>query len=215
MEKPFTEQDRAANIASLRPLLQPRSIAVIGASRQQGSIGNKLFHNILQQEFTGVVYPVNPNAEAVASVKTYPSVLDIPGELDLAVVIVPAGVVYRVMEECAQKGVRGAVVISAGFAESGPEGIERQEKILSVARRAGMRLIGPNCMGILNTDPKFNMNATFSRLFPPPGNVALGSQSGALGVAILEYVKTLNIGLSTFVSIGNRADGHRCHPAIS
>ncbi len=206
MEKPFTEQDRAANIASLRPLLQPRSIAVIGASRQQGSIGNKLFHNILQQEFTGVVYPVNPNAEAVASVKTYPSVLDIPGELDLAVVIVPAGVVYRVMEECAQKGVRGAVVISAGFAESGPEGIERQEKILSVARRAGMRLIGPNCMGILNTDPKFNMNATFSRLFPPPGNVALGSQSGALGVAILEYVKTLNIGLSTFVSIGNRAD---------
>jgi len=206
MEKPFTEQDKTATIASLRPLLQPRSIAVIGASRRQGTIGNKLFHNILQQEFRGVVYPVNPNAEVVASVKTYPSVLDIPGEVDLAVVIVPAETVDQVMEQCGQKGVRGAVIISAGFGESGPEGIERQEKILGIARRYKMRLIGPNCLGVINTDAKVNMNGTFSPVFPPPGNIALGSQSGALGHAILEYVKSLNIGLSTFVSIGNRAD---------
>ena len=206
MEKPFTEQNKIATVTSLRALLQPHSIAVIGASRRQGTIGNKLFHNILQQEFRGVVYPVNPNAEAVASVKTYPSVLDIPGEVDLAVVIVPAETVDQVMEQCGQKGVRGIVVISAGFGESGPEGIERQERILGTARRYRMRLIGPNCMGIINSDAKVNMNATFSSVFPTPGNIALGTQSGALGLAILEYAKSLNIGLSTFVSIGNRAD---------
>jgi len=206
MKETFGDQDKIATTASLRALLKPRSIAVIGASRRQGTIGNKLFHNILQQDFKGVVYPVNPNAEVVASVKTYPSVLDIPGEVDLAVVIVPAEIVHQVMEQCGQKGVRGVVVISAGFGESGAEGIEKQERILSIARRYGMRLIGPNCMGVINTDPEVNMNATFSSVFPPTGNIALGTQSGALGVAILEYAKNLNIGLSSFVSIGNRAD---------
>jgi len=206
MKETLGDQDKVAITASLRALLKPRSIAVIGASRRPGTIGNKLFHNILQQDFKGVVYPVNPNAEVVASVKTYPSVLDIPGEVDLAVIIVPAEVVHQVMEQCGQKGVRGVVVISAGFGESGAEGIKRQEKILGIARRYGMRLIGPNCMGVINTDPEVNMNATFSSVFPPTGNIALGTQSGALGVAILEYAKNLNIGLSSFVSIGNRAD---------
>jgi len=158
------------------------------------------------QEFRGVVYPVNPNAEAVASVKTYPSVLDIPGEVDLAVVIVPAETVQQVVEQCGQKGVRGVVVISAGFGESGAEGVERQERLVETACSYGMRLVGPNCMGIINTDPKVNMNATFSFTFPPVGNIAFGTQSGALGLAILEYARNLNIGLSSFVSIGNRAD---------
>jgi len=199
-------REKVATIASLRALLKPHSIAVIGASRRQGTIGNKLFHNILHQEFNGVVYPVNPNAEVVASVKAYPSVLDIPGEVDLAVVIVPTEVVQQVVEQCGRKGVRGIVVISAGFGESGAEGIDRQERLLEIARSYGMRLVGPNCMGIINTDPQVNMNATFSSTFPPAGNIALGTQSGALGLAILEYARSLNIGLSTFVSIGNRAD---------
>ena len=200
------QREKVTTIASLRALLKPRSIAVIGASRKQGTIGNKLFHNILHQEFNGVVYPVNPNAEVVASVKAYPSVLDIPGEVDLAVVIVPTEIVLQVVEQCGRKGVRGIVVISAGFGESGAEGIDRQERLLETARSYGMRLVGPNCMGIINTDPQVNMNATFSSIFPPAGNIALGTQSGALGLAILEYARSLNIGLSTFVSIGNRAD---------
>ncbi len=206
MEKRSAEQEKFATIASLGALLKPRSIAVIGASRKQGSIGNKLFHNILHQEFKGVVYPVNPNAEVVASVKAYPSIFDIPGEVELAVVIVPAETVHQVVEQCGQKGVRGVVVISAGFGESGAEGMDRQERLLETARGYGMRLVGPNCMGIISTDPEVNMNATFSSVFPPAGNIALGTQSGALGLAILEYAQSLNIGLSTFVSIGNRAD---------
>jgi len=199
-------QEKSATIDSLEFLLKPRSIAVIGASRRQGTIGNKLFHNILHQEFNGVVYPVNPNAEVVASVKAYPSVLDIPGEIDMAVIIVPAKMVHHIAEQCGRKGVKGIVVISAGFGESGAEGIERQQRLIEIAHRYGMRMVGPNCMGIINTDPHVNMNATFSPIFPPAGNIALGSQSGALGLAILEYARSLNIGLSTFVSIGNRAD---------
>lgn len=197
---------RAANIASLEAFIAPRSIAVIGASRRLGTIGNKLFHNILQYNFNGVVYPVNPNAEVVASVKAYPSVLDIPGEVDLGIIIVPAELVQRVLEECGQKGVKGVIVISAGFAESSSEGIRMQQKLVETLRHYGMRLIGPNCMGVINTDPEVNLNATFSTVFPPTGNIAMGTQSGALGLAILEYARNLNIGLSTFVSIGNRAD---------
>lgn len=206
VEERSAEREKIAAIASLRAFLKPRSIAVIGASKREGTIGNKLFRNILHQGFNGVVYPVNPNAEVVASVKAYPSVLDIPGEVDLAVVIVPAETVQQVVQQCGRKGVGGIVVISAGFGESGAEGMDRQQRLLETARSYGMRLVGPNCMGILNTDPQVSMNATFSSVFPPAGNIALCSQSGALGLAILEYARLLNIGLSDFVSIGNRAD---------
>ena len=200
------DQEKDFDIVSLEAVLKPRSIAVIGASRRKLTIGNRLFHNLLHHEFTGVVYPVNPNAKVVAAVQTYPSVLDIPGKVDLAIIITPAETVPRLMEECGQKGVRGVIVISAGFGESGPEGMARQDEILETARSYGMRLVGPNCMGITNTDPAVNMNATFSSVFPPAGNIAMSTQSGALGLAILEYARNLNIGLSTFVSIGNRAD---------
>jgi acetyltransferase len=200
------EQEKDFDVASLDALLKPRSIAVIGASRRKLTIGNELFHNLLQYEFTGVVYPVNPNAKVVAAVPTYPSILDIPGEVDLAIIITPAATVPRLIEECGQKGVRGIIIISAGFAESSPEGRARQDVILEIARRYGMRLVGPNCMGIINTDPEVSMNATFSSVFPSTGGIAMGTQSGALGGAILEYARSLNIGLSTFVSIGNKAD---------
>ncbi len=206
VERMSAQREKVASIASLQAFLKPKSIAVIGASQRVGSIGNKIFHNILQQGFNGVLYPVNPNTKVVCSVSAYPSVLDIPGEVDLAIVIVPAAGVHKVVQECGRKGVRGVVIISAGFGETGPEGTERQSKLLDMARSYGMRLVGPNCMGIINTDPDVNMNATFSPVFPPVGNVAMASQSGALGLAILEYARSLNIGLSTFVSVGNRAD---------
>jgi acetate---CoA ligase (ADP-forming) len=198
--------DSDLNVASLEAILKPRSIAVIGASRRKRSIGNTLFHNLLHQEFGGVVYPVNPKAEVVAAVQAYRSILDVPGEVDLAIIITPADTVRGLMEECGQKGVRGVIVISAGFGESSPEGKAKQDELVETARRYGMRLVGPNCMGVINTDPEISMNATFSSVFPPAGVIAMSTQSGALGLAILEYARNLDIGLSTFVSIGNRAD---------
>ncbi|MDD5224584.1 MAG: acetate--CoA ligase family protein, partial [bacterium] len=162
--------------------------------------------NLLLQGFPGPVYPVNPNAPVVASVKAYPSILEVPGEVDLALVVVPADLVQSMVEQCGRKGVRGIVVISAGFGESGEGGAEKQKLIVEVARRYGMRLVGPNCMGVINTDPEVNLNGTFAPVFPPAGNIAMCSQSGALGIAILEYAKSLNLGLSSFISIGNRAD---------
>lgn len=205
-EEKSEERERIAAVASLQAFLNPRSIAVIGASRRQGSIGNKLFRNILLQGFTGTLYPVNPNASAVSSVKTYSSIFDIPGEVDLAVIVVPAEGVLQAVESCGRNGVHGVIVISAGFGETGAEGAARQEQLLYIARNYGMRLLGPNCMGIINTSPDISMNATFSSITPPVGNIALCSQSGALGLAILEYTQNLNIGLSNFVSIGNRTD---------
>ena len=206
VEEKSAEREKIAAIASLKAFFEPRSIAVIGASRREGSIGNILFRNLLLQNFNGTVYPVNPTSEMVASVKAYPSVLDIMGEVDLAVIIVPAEGVHKVLEQCGRKGVRGVIVISAGFAESSPEGKKEERKLLETARAYGMRLVGPNCMGIINTAKNVNMNATFSPVFPPGGSVAFGTQSGALGLAILEYAQSLNMGLSTFVSLGNRAD---------
>jgi acetyl coenzyme A synthetase (ADP forming)-like protein len=205
-ERKADERERIAMIASLKAFLEPRSVAVIGASRKQGTIGNKLFYNILRDGFKGVAYPVNPNAQAVSSVKAYPTVLDIPGEVDLAVVIVPAEMVQQVVEQCGQKGVRAIVVISSGFAEGGAEGLNRQKKLLETILDYRLRLIGPNCMGLINSDPKISLNATFSPVFPPSGRVAFCTQSGALGLAILEYAQNLNLGLSTFVSTGNLAD---------
>ncbi len=206
MKNKNIDQEKASTIASLQSLLRPRSIAIIGASRRKATIGNRLFHNLLQQEFKGVVYPVNPNAESVASVKTAPSILDISGAVDLAIVITPADEVNRVVEQCGQKGVGSVVVISAGFGEIGGEGKSKQDVLVETCRRYGMRLVGPNCMGVINADPDVNMNATFSLVFPRFGNIAFSTQSGALGLAILEYARDLNIGISTFVSIGNRTD---------
>ncbi len=199
-------REKFASIASLRAFLNPTSVAVIGASRRPNTIGNFVFRNLIQQDFRGVVYPVNPNADAIGAVKAYPSILDIPGDVDLAIVSVPAETVQEVVEESARKGVKGIVVLSSGFADIGPDGAERQDKLLNTIRSYGMRMLGPNCMGMINTNPEINLNATFSGVVPPPGNIAFATQSGALGSAILMYATSLNIGLSTFVSIGNRAD---------
>jgi acetyl coenzyme A synthetase (ADP forming)-like protein len=199
-------RDRTAIIASLQPILYPKSVAIIGAARNAGTIGNLLMRCILQSGFSGIVYPVNPNTEAVLSVKSYPSVLDIPGKVDMALIAVPAAIVNKVADECGQKGVRALIVISDGFRERNPEGAAMEEMLREITLSYGMRLVGPNCMGVINTDPKVRLNATFSQVYPSTGNVAFLSQSGAMGLTILEHVKNLNMGISTFVSVGNRAD---------
>jgi acetyl coenzyme A synthetase (ADP forming)-like protein len=199
-------RDRIAIIASLQPILNPKSVAIIGAARYPGTIGNLLMRCILQSGFSGIVYPVNPNTEAVLSVKSYPSVLEIPDKVDMAIIAVPAAIVNTVADECGKKGVRALIVISDGFRERNSEGAAREEKLRNIALSYGMRLVGPNCMGVMNTDPDVRLNATFSQVYPNAGNVAVLSQSGAMGLTILEHVKNLNMGISTFVSVGNRAD---------
>lgn len=200
------EYEKRAVAASLLPMFFPRSVAVIGASNKPASIGARLFHNILTEGFTGPLYPVNPKSRVVNSVRAYPSVLDVPDDVDLAFVVVPQPLVIGVVKECVEKGVRGVVVISAGFSEVGPDGAKDEAELLGIARDAGMRMVGPNCMGLLNTASSVRLNGTFAPVYPPAGNVAMSSQSGALGISILDYATRNNIGISQFVSVGNKAD---------
>jgi acetyl coenzyme A synthetase (ADP forming)-like protein len=192
--------------SGLDAIFRPRSVAVIGASRRPGSIGAAIFHNLLEHGFAGPVYPVNPSARVVQSVLAYPSVGEIPGDVDLAVIAIPARDTLAAVEECGKKGVRGVVVITAGFKETGPEGAERELALRDTARRYGMRLVGPNCLGVLNTENGVHLDATFAPAWPPPGQVAFSSQSGALGLAILETAGALGLGFSQFASVGNKAD---------
>jgi acetate---CoA ligase (ADP-forming) len=197
---------RVAATASLRPFFEPRSVAVIGANRQRGKIGSEVFHNLIAAGFTGTLSPVHQRAAEIEGHPAYRSVSAIPADVDLAVIAVPAAHVLAAVNDCIAKGVRGICVISAGFAETGAEGAGREAELLSKIRDAGCRLIGPNCMGLLNTDPRIRLNATFSPVYPPAGGVAMSTQSGALGLAILDYARRLNIGISSFVSVGNKAD---------
>jgi acetyl coenzyme A synthetase (ADP forming)-like protein len=202
----FEMREAVAAVAAMEKFFRPRGIAVIGASRQRGGISGELFRNILEAGFQGPVYPVNAKAEVVQSVAAYRSVLDCPGPVDLAIIVVPALAVMPVARECAQKGVRSLVVISAGFAEANEGGAQLQQELVEVCRETGMRLIGPNCMGIINTDPKVSLNGQFSPFKPIPGKIGFLSQSGALGIAIIDYATRLGLGMSTFVSVGNKAD---------
>ncbi|MEE8524958.1 MAG: acetate--CoA ligase family protein [Thermoanaerobaculia bacterium] len=197
---------RGAHGSTLDPIFSPRSVAVIGASRDPLSLGHALLHNLLSSELQGPVYAVNPRAEFVHSLPCYPSVGAIPGAVDLAVILVPRSKVLAVVEECAAKGVRGVVVISAGFAETGPEGAALEHRLCEVVRTAGMRMIGPNCMGVINTDPAVRLNATFAPVPAHRGSIGFVSQSGALGVAILNVAARLGVGVTQFASMGNKAD---------
>lgn len=190
----------------LEALLAPKSIAVIGASTRRESLGGKVLRNLLDGGFTGTVYPVNPKAKSVQSIRAYPSVADLPEPAELALIIVPRDGVLPVLKECGEAGVKAVIVISAGFGETGGEGMALERELVRIARKYGMRLLGPNCMGAINTDPEIRMDATFSPVAALPGGMAVVSQSGALGVAILNRVADLSLGLSSFLSIGNRAD---------
>ena len=202
----FERRESISAVNALKLFFQPRAVAVIGASRQRGTIGGEIFHNLLNYGFNGPVYPVNPAATAIENVKAYPAIEAVPGPVDLAVIVVPGAKVVQVTKECARKGVKALVVISAGFSETGEEGKRRQAELVTVCRSAGMRLIGPNCMGIVNTNPSVLLDATFAPGIPPRGRVGFSSQSGALGLAIMEFANSLGLGISTFVSVGNKAD---------
>ena len=200
------ERERRSDARSIQRLLAPRSIAVVGASTEPGAVGHQVLRNLLEGGFAGPVYPVHPTAPSVASVRAYASVLDVPDDIDLAVVVVPAEAVFDVVTDCATKRVQGLVVITSGFRETGPEGAAAERALVTLARGSGMRVIGPNSMGVVNTDPAVGMNATIAGEPPLAGRVAFSSQSGALGIALLEWASRVGIGVSSFVSIGNKAD---------
>src|ERR1051325_4205633 len=204
--KQFERRESNVAVNALKLFFEPRAVAVIGASRQRGTIGGEIFHNLLSFGFNGPVYAVNPAATFIEDVKAYPSIEAVPDPVDLAVIVVPGAKVVQVASECARKGVKALVVISAGFSETGEAGKSRQAELVSVCRSAGMRLIGPNCMGIVDTNPAVLLDATFAPGVPPRGRVGFSSQSGALGLAIMEFANSLGLGISTFVSVGNKAD---------
>ncbi len=200
------DREFRAGARSIARLLGPRSIAVIGAAREAGTIGHEIFRNLISGGFNGPVTPVHPTAPAIASVTAFPSILQVPHDVDLAVIAVPPSAVFDTLRECAQKGVRAAVIITAGFAETSAEGAETELELAEFARLNGMRLVGPNCLGIVNTAPDVQMNATFAPHPPTEGRVGFLSQSGALGIAILDQADQLGLGVSSFLSIGNKAD---------
>jgi acetate---CoA ligase (ADP-forming) len=191
---------------SLDVIFKPKSVAVVGASTRAGSLGRNLFDKMLAADFNGPIYPVHPTAKYVHSVKAYPTILEVPGPVDLAVIVVPREQVLPAVQQCAQKGVKGLIVITAGFKETGSEGAAREKALLEIIKAHNLRMVGPNCMGVICADPDIRLDATFAGAYPPTGKIAFASQSGALGVTILDYAGSLNLGVSMFVSLGNKAD---------
>jgi acyl-CoA synthetase (NDP forming)/RimJ/RimL family protein N-acetyltransferase len=199
-------REAVAEAASMAFILQPRSLAVVGASRRPGNAGHELVRSLLAGDFAGTVYPVNPHAESVCGVPAWPSLSSLPKPVDLVVVAVKPDLVRDIVLEAAAVGTRGMVIVSAGFGETGAEGAALESEVLAIARRSGMRVVGPNCLGVVNTDPMVRMNATFADLGLLPGHLALISQSGAVGLALAHQAKNQNLGLSMFVSVGNKLD---------
>ncbi|UQX89448.1 GNAT family N-acetyltransferase [Jatrophihabitans telluris] len=210
-EKVMAEREQRAESRSIRRLLFPASVAVIGASADESKIGNLVFENLQKSSFTGPIYPVNTHARSINGVLAYPSVADVPGTVDLAVLTIPAETVGQVVEDCSDRQVRGLVVISSGFGESGDaqarrDGLVSQRNLVNNARAHGMRVVGPNCLGVINTDPAISLNASLATVAPLRGRAGFFCQSGALGVAVLGEAARRGLGVSTFVSAGNRAD---------
>ncbi len=202
----FERREAIGAANALKLFFNPRSVAVVGASRKRGTIGGEIFNNLLSYGFKGSIYPVNPSTDSIQSVRAYSSVESIPESVDLAIIVVPAKQVLEVVAACGRKGVKALVVISAGFSETGKDGQVRQAELVRACREWGMRLIGPNCMGIANTNSSVRLDATFAPTEPRTGCVGFSTQSGALGLAIMEFSNSLGVGLSTFVSVGNKAD---------
>lgn len=199
-------REETAGAASLRPLLAPRSVAVVGAGHRPGTVGHEVLRNLLGAGFTGQVYAVNPNRVSVLGVPCAPSVTDLPTTPDLAVIALPAALVADAVRACGQKGVRAAVLLGAGFSEAGPAGRARQDEVLAIARGYGLRLLGPNCIGVLNSDPEVRMNATFAAVDVRPGQFVMMAQSGAFGAGLLASAATIGFGVGQFASIGNKVD---------
>ncbi len=205
-EEQSAERSERAATASMKLLFEPEVVAVIGASRERGKIGAEIFYNLVSNGFRGKVVPINPKAKEILGIPSFARLTDVPGPVDLAVLSVPAELVSGAVDDCVAKGVKAIIVITAGFSETGDEGRRREAALVEKIRAAGIRMVGPNCMGLVNTDPDVCLDATFAPVYPPAGRVALSSQSGALGLALLDYASKLNLGISTFVSVGNKAD---------
>jgi acyl-CoA synthetase (NDP forming) len=199
-------REQCAEARSVHNVLHPRSVAVIGASTDPRKIGHGVLLHLLRGNFAGPVYPVNPGARSVRGVHAYAAVTEIPNDVDLAVVAVPAAVLSEVMDSCLAKGVKALVVLSGGFADAGPGGMSAQRRLVDDARAHGMRVVGPNALGVANTDPQVRLNATLAPALPPAGRVGFFSQSGALSITLLAAAAGRGLGLSTFVSAGYRAD---------
>lgn len=187
-------------------IFKPRSIAVIGATPRKGTIGREILHNLITYEFNGKIFPVNPNYSVIHSIKAYSSVLDVPDAVDLAVIVVPRDRVVSVVNQCGEKGVKGLVVITAGFKEVGPAGLQLENELVDRVQYWDMRMIGPNCFGVINTSPDIRLDATFSKVYPSRGKVGFMSQSGGLGESLLSQAQEMNLGLSMFASVGNKAN---------
>ncbi len=191
---------------NLIKIFDPKSVAVVGTNNVKGTVPYDILFNILKSEFTGIVFPVSPAEKSICSVKAYKYVLDIPDPVDLAIIVFPSAVCHMALEQCGQKGIKGVVIISAGFKEVGEKGLEREKQLKQIAEKYEMSIIGPNCLGIINTDPYINLNASFARKMPEEGNIGFLSQSGALCTAVLDYALAKHIGFSKFISFGNKAD---------
>ena len=188
----------------LDAIFRPRNVAVIGATETQGSVGRTLLWNLISHPFGGAVFPVNPKRASVLGIHAYPKIADVPAQVDLAVIVTRAFSVPDIIEECVHAGVKGAIIISAGFKEIGRRGVQLEERILDRARSAKMRIIGPNCLGVMS--PLTGLNATFAKGIANPGNVGFISQSGALCTAVLDWSFQENVGFSAFVSVGSMLD---------
>ncbi|HEY0707129.1 MAG TPA: CoA-binding protein, partial [Polyangia bacterium] len=194
----------AAPRPSLAPFFSPRNVAVIGATEKPGSVGRTILWNLMSNPFGGAVFPINPHRASVLGIKSHPSLEAVPDPIDLAVIVTPAATVPGLVRACAAKGVKGVIVISAGFKEAGPAGVALEQEVLDEVIRSGMRLVGPNCLGIMA--PRAGLNATFASAMARPGNVAFLSQSGALCTAILDWSLREHVGFSAFASLGSMLD---------
>ena len=194
------------HIKNLEKIFYPGSVAVVGTNNSKGTVPYDIFFNILKAEFTGVLYPVSPGEKSICSVKAYKYIVDIPDQVDLAILVFPSSVCHLALEQCGQKGIRSVVIISAGFKETGEKGLERERQLKQIAGKYDISFIGPNCLGIINTDPRVNLNASFARKMPEEGNIGFLSQCGALCTAVLDYARAKHIGFSKFISFGNKAD---------
>ena len=202
----FENRDAISAVNGVKIFLEPKSIAVVGASSNRSSIGGQLFFNLLESNFKGQIFPVNPSHEFVQGIRAYKSVKDIEYPVDMAIIVIPAEYALKAIEECGEKGVKGLVIITSGFSEIGEEGKERQAQLTKICDKYGMRVIGPNCMGVVNTSDDVSLNAQFSPFKPAKGRVSFLSQSGALGIAVFDITTKLGLGLSSFVSVGNKMD---------
>lgn len=191
---------------NLKTIFNPKSLAIVGTNKVKGTVPHDILYNILKSEFSGIVYPVSPRESSIIGIKAYKYVVDVPDDVDLAILVFPSSVCHMALEQCGQKGIKSVIIISAGFKEVGEAGLKKEQQLIEIARKYDMSLIGPNCLGVINTDPEINLNASFAREMPEKGNIGFLSQSGALCTAVLDYAIAKHIGFSKFISFGNKAD---------